>query len=172
MRENTKKRGILTTQFNLPNECIEFLNSQKNKVIDLRNSPAEIEKILFYSEEELTCGHQVIDTYEYFLNYNEFKEDSEIQYHIPCVNLIKEDDDDNYDADGLLVWLPDLNCFGSFDIDHCIGYLFQQNSWIDIESNLGKFINTQWYPEKMENTFFKPWKNQGLNVDFNQFIKE
>jgi len=158
--------------YNLPKECIEFLETNQDKVIDLVNDSLEVEKVLFNSVDELTRDFQIIDTHEYHLNYGEFEKDPGIQYQIPCVNLIKKDVEENYDSDGLFVWLQDLNCFGSFDIDHCIGYLFKYTSWADIERNLGNIINTQWDPETTKNILFKPWEDQGLKFVFEQYIKK
>lgn len=158
--------------FGLPIECQKFLQANKEMIIDLKNERSEIEKVIFYSVDELINDFQIIDTHEYFLNHSEFKEDPEIQYHIPAINLIKKDAEDNYESDGLLVWVPIIKCFGSFDIDHFIGHLFKDTGWNEIESNLGDFINTQWYPDKTKNILFMPWKDQGFNVDFKQYIKK
>ena len=166
------KRGSQMRYFDLPKKCQQYLQANKDIIIDLKNKPSEIEKVVFFSPNELTSDYQIIDTYEYFLNYEEFKENPKVQYHIPAINLVKEDAEDNYESDGLLVWLPSLKCFGSFDIDHCIGYVFLNIAWSKIESNLGHFINTQWDPKSSKNILFKPWKEQGFNIDFDQYKKE
>ena len=140
--------------FGIPKKCIHFLRTNEGKTIELNNSPAEIEKVIFYPIDELKEDYEIIDTNEYYLNYNEFKTDPEIQYHIPTINLIKKDAEDNYDNDGLLVWLPVLKCFGTFDIDHCIGYLFKDVEWTELERDLGNFINTQWNPEQSKCILF------------------
>ena len=157
--------------FDLPIECQNFLQNNENTVIDFTNQSLEVEKAIFYKLDELKSDFQIIDTYEYFLNHNEFTTDPEKQYHIPAINLIKEDADGNYDSDGLIVWFPDIKCFGTCDTDHCIGYLFKDITWLEIEANLGNFVNTQWYPEKSKNILFKPWKEQGFGFDFDQYKK-
>lgn len=159
------------SNFNLPEDCQLYLRNNNNKVIELNIKSAEIEKVIFNSLDELKNDYQIIDTYEYFLNYNEFKKDPEIQYHIPAINLIKRDAEDNYDSDGLLVWIPILKSFATFDIDHCIGYIFKDTSWLEIEDNLGNIINTQWYPEKSNGILLKPWIEQGFNINFDNYKK-
>ncbi|MCG8569258.1 MAG: hypothetical protein MJB14_03885 [Spirochaetes bacterium] len=157
--------------FDIPEDCLDFLKKNKDKIVTISAAANEIEKVIFCSIEELEEDYQIIDSNEYYLNYNEFPKDPELQYHLPAINLVKTDAEDNYDSDGLLVWIPFLKYFGTFDIDHCIGYIFKDITWKEIERKLGAFVNTQWDPGKSKNLLLKPWKDQGLNIDFDQYKK-
>jgi hypothetical protein len=51
---------------------------------------------------------------------------------------------DTYDPAGILIWVPDLKTFGSYDSDHCSLHLFPGKDINDILKNAEYFITQGW----------------------------
>ncbi len=156
--------------YSLPDDLLAFITKHGNEEIALSGSNLEVETIKFYGPHELNEDYTLLDTWEYHNNYGEFVQDPELMYKIQSVDLIKEDCDDNYSSDGLLVWFPLMKCFGTSDTDHQLIYVFPETPWNIIRGSLGNFINTQWYPESTKNQLLMPWKEQGFNISFDHLI--
>jgi hypothetical protein len=156
----------------MPESAIQFLKQHADQEVTLSGHGLEVQCVKFFQPDELAEDFTILDTCDYHLNHGEFFEDPELSYWITSVDLIKEDCDDYYEADGLLIWFPFLRCFGSSDTDHQLIYIFKDVRFEKIIHNFGAFINTQWLPDASENILLMPWKEQGFQVDFRQFLKE
>ena len=75
-------------------------------------------------------------------------------YSIPAVSLI--DSCEGYDPEGILVWLPDQRCYGTWDNDHWDVLIFPDLTWTDIVADPVPFINAQWRGE-VNFEYLKPW---------------
>jgi hypothetical protein len=62
-------------------------------------------------------------------------------YLVPAVNLVAHCDE--FDPDGLLLWLPNENCYGTWDSSHTLIEAFSPKiSWSDIASNPIPYLNS------------------------------
>lgn len=148
-------------------ECLEIDNKKKTFISDEFKN--EIDYAKFYTLEEIKIYNVLLSTWEYRVNYNETRDpniEKDGSYKINSLDLIK--DVDGYSPEGILVWFPDLNQFGTSDCDHGVIYIFKDKSWNEIISDLFTYINVQWdfYNEerkKITNTdsiydYCKPWE--------------
>ncbi|MBM9577442.1 hypothetical protein JWG45_09780 [Leptospira sp. 201903070] len=72
-----------------------------------------------------------------------FKEEERGQYYTNSVGLIKNSE--AYDEDPeILVWLPRLQLYGTWDSSHDELHVFPNQTWISMKSDLVPFIETQW----------------------------
>lgn len=83
--------------------------------------------------------------------------DEEGYYVVPCVSLLASAE--HYDPEGILVWIPDLRRFGTWDSDHWDLVVFPRATWGDIVAEPGRFLNAQWDPDETIGTRLKPWKH-------------
>ena len=61
-------------------------------------------------------------------------------YSVPAVNLVGHCCDD-YQPDGILIWLPEEGLFGTWQTDHLAIWVFPRVSWSDIVADPLRFIN-------------------------------
>lgn len=142
----------------LPTNLIDFLQSHSGEPVLFDRSlqpDLEIDTVEFYSPSELAVSNYTVDSYEYFLNYNEFDEDPGLRYEIPGVDLIKRCND--YSPEGLLVFFPAFSGFGSWDGDHRLIRTFVHFSLPIQEPSLAACVNAQWYPNYATSELLRPW---------------
>lgn len=77
-------------------------------------------------------------------------------YEIEAVSLTCENE--YYDPEFILLWLPNEKQYGSWDCDHWILYVFNDTKWEDIEKDPLPFINCQWDPNQNIGKIFDPSK--------------
>ena len=69
-------------------------------------------------------------------------------YLVPAVSLLAECD--GFDPDGLLLWLPEERCYGTWDSSHTLLEAFSHDvSWSDIANDPISFINSFWDDERV-----------------------
>lgn len=69
----------------------------------------------------------------------------DVPYEVPGVSLTASAEE--FDPDGLLVWLPNERQFGVWDGDHAYLMVFSHKvTWSDITANPAQYINSQWDP--------------------------
>ncbi|AOP33346.1 hypothetical protein A0128_05500 [Leptospira tipperaryensis] len=72
-----------------------------------------------------------------------FKEEERGQYYTNSVGLIKNSE--AYDEDPeILVWLPRLQLYGTWDSSHDELHIFPNQTWTSMKSDLVPFIEAQW----------------------------
>ena len=129
---------------NLPDDLIDFLSRNKS---------------LCYDERKCTVGHVELVTTESLLSgrvYVEPDKESEKKgcYTIPAVDLVAECE--GFDAWGILVWLPVIQMFGTWDSNHRQLRVFEKAGWSDIVKKPTKYLNALWKPEEVENVVLLP----------------
>ncbi|MEM7784446.1 MAG: hypothetical protein AAF939_09025 [Planctomycetota bacterium] len=65
-----------------------------------------------------------------------------------------------YEPHGVLVWVPTISQFGTFDNDHGVLRSFPNKTWTEMMRSLDKYIDCQWYPERIPNELVRPWRDQ------------
>ncbi|MCP4524588.1 MAG: hypothetical protein GY833_01550 [Aestuariibacter sp.] len=141
------------TDINLPQDLVEFL--QADRQLKYNPSRCEAGHIVLLPLNQLSLGEVYIDSEESILAKSDPHVGERGYYTVPAVNLVA--DCDGYDPKGILIWLPDLELFATWDYDHWDIRVFPDVTWIDIVSNPVKYINAQWYPDKVDNELLIPW---------------
>jgi len=63
-------------------------------------------------------------------------------YRVQAVDLTKAAE--HYSPEFILLWLPDMGCFGTWDGDHYRLIVFPDAAWPDIASNPLPYLSSQW----------------------------
>lgn len=129
---------------NLPQDLIDFISH--NKTLSYDKDKCIIGRIELVSINALISGRIYVEPKE-----KSFKKG---YYTIPAVDLIAECE--GFDAWGILVWLPDIKMFGTWDSDHRKLRVFHNAVWNDIVKDPIKYLNGLWNPHEVENTIFEP----------------
>jgi len=75
-------------------------------------------------------------------------------YVVPGVDLVSQVD--GFDPDGILLWIPALSSFGTWDSDHWDVILFENTRWEAIIADPARFLDAQWAPDHGF-PYLKPW---------------
>ncbi len=141
----------------LPEELVAFLNSERQLEYEPDTCEAGAVTLLPRTAMKLRmfgahCGgtpHEADDPH-----------DGPGVYLVPGVDLVASCTN-NYEPEGLLVWLPGEQSFGVWDPDHDYLLVFgSEVSWSKIVSSPARHINTQWAFEGLDRApaeFLVPW---------------
>jgi len=132
-------------ELNLPQDLVDFISQSKS---------------LSYDEEKCVIGHielvpikSLIRGRIYVDKIVSNQDDLKMGYYVvPAVDLIAECE--GFDAWGILVWLPDIQKFGTWDSDHRELKVFSKAKWSDIIEYPIKYLNAQWKPTGAEIAIF------------------
>ena len=145
----------------LPPELIESLSSVDgnyqltSKVCD----EIGIESVTFHKLDAINPITFYVNVDEYIENYSDESHDLAGNYYpIEALDLLREVP--GYRAFGILVWIPRISEFASFDEDHCVLRSFPGKTWKDIVANPKGFINCLWYPDQIDNHLVRPWNDK------------
>ncbi len=117
----------------------------------------EVPAVGLFSLDELRFRIFDIDTWEYYNNHHEPGKDPELRYRLRGIDLIKDVDD--YLPDGILIWFPQFKEYGTWDGDHGIITMLPGVTWTEISRNAGKYVNAQWYPDRVNHYLLRPWSD-------------
>jgi hypothetical protein len=157
-------------EFDFPQEMLSYLNNSSNlfksitaglegpTMIELRSAAnLKLIDLEFWADEE----H--IKITKSFFNNDPNKGNDEKLYQVQAIDLIREND--LYQSEGLLIWIPKLKIFGTFDAEHNNLVVFPDAKVKDIQKNFGIYIMAQWsygkdYLVKCGNIYdyYEPWK--------------
>jgi hypothetical protein len=140
----------------IPEDLLAFLS--QNHASSLRWGqpyPVEVEEAIFFEIDEISFRNFELDTDEYFLNHDEPGNDPKLTYDIPGIDLIKQID--AYSPDGVLIWFPLFGEYGSWDCDHGTIVMMPNLSWTEIAKDPARYVNVQWYPDRVNHSFLRPW---------------
>ncbi len=131
-------------KLNLPADLVDFISRGKG---------------LSYNEEKCTIGRVELVSLDSLIlgriNVNPKEESFKKGYYtIPAVDLIAECE--GFNAWGILVWLPDIQMFGTWDCDRRKLKVFPNTSWNDIVNDPPKYLNTLWNPHETQSIVFEP----------------
>jgi hypothetical protein len=154
-----KKNTFMSNALSLiPKDLLDFLRANEAKPFTFDrqvNRPIDVHSIEFFAVSDLKLTNFTVDTYEYHLNHDEPGEDPELRFEIAGVDLIRECND--YPPEGVLAYFPRFGEFGAFDCDHAIITMFPKVAWRQIEENLPRYVNAQWYPDFVDHYLLRPW---------------
>lgn len=128
----------------LPYELVDFLSTGKELEYDPGTSTdAGLVKLKSYEELELLDIYIREPGYDelYTMPGDQVPRDG--YYKTTAISLIKSASG-GYSPDGILVWLPKLQIFGSFDYEHLQLYVFPNTKWSDITKSPTKYLDSQW----------------------------
>ena len=136
----------------IPADLRSFLTEHPNFTIEM--SEGEVRHVTLYSAGELQTKTFDVATSDYCLQ-GELPEDFERSYEFEGVDLLKTAD--GYEPEGVFVWFPKFQAYGSWDCDHHRIVIFPGKTWTEIVKSPTWYFNGQWYPEKIEHQDVKPW---------------
>jgi hypothetical protein len=137
----------------IPEDLGDYLKSKKQLEYDASQCvPGQI-SLLEY--ETLEIGEVYIDSEESPLIKTDPHAGEIGYYAVPAVNLVA--DCDGFDPDGILIWLPDQKCYGTWDCDHYDVLVFPHATWTEILANPLVYINAQWKPQGVLCQYFVPF---------------
>ena len=127
---------------NLEKSLIEFLKSGK-----------KLDYVYDHAEPGFVglCRH---DELKEEIIYIEGTNQGESYYEISAVSLTN--DNEYYDPEFILLWLPKEKKYGTWDCDHWDLYIFENVNWKDIELNPLPYINCQWDQDQKVGILFDP----------------
>lgn len=143
-----------------PKDFVEFLKSGKQLEYDV--DECEAGQISLLPFEELTLGEVYIDSESSPIAEKDPHSGEKGYYAVPAVNLVA--DCEGYDPEGILIWLPDQQLFGTWDIDHWDVLVFPNTTWSDIVANPVKYINAQWEPDNVRCEYLEPFPKYTLRA--------
>jgi hypothetical protein len=146
----------------LPDALIAFLMAGRQ--LEYESSTAEPGRITLKPLENLYLGSLDVDSRESPLADSDPRVGQEGYYAVPAVDLIASADGE-YPAEGILIWLPDSQVFGTWDCDHADLRVFPGVTWSTIVRNPVPYINAQWRPDQIPNEFFVPWPDCDFRTD-------
>jgi hypothetical protein len=131
-------RGLTMADLKLPADLIAFL--QSGRQLDYDASKCECGSLRLARLEELK-----LETI--WAKPSEFDADDphaghEGLYKVEAVDLVEYAE--HYPPEFILLWLPAMECFGTWDSDHYHLSVFPNASWSDIAINPLPFIDSQW----------------------------
>jgi hypothetical protein len=138
---------------NLPVDLVDFLRNQH--CLNYDSDLAEPGFITLHLLDHLSVSKVFIDSEGTPLRETDPHAGERGYYSVPAVNLVAACE--GYDPDGILIWLPDLRQFGSWDNDHWDVFIFPGITWSKIVANPLPFINAQWHPGRVKHDFLAPW---------------
>ena len=126
----------------LPEDLISFLKSDSK--LDYDESLAEPGFVGLVGHEQIVQG----------VVWIEGESSGNSYYEIPAVNLTVENE--YYDPEFILCWLPNEMMFGAWDSDHWELFTFRDISWTQIAQDPLPYINCQWDPHQKVADKFDP----------------
>lgn len=162
--------AINPEDYDFPKEMTDYLSVEANlfKAIDGGQEGPEMIELRSASNLALINVEFWADDEHITMNRSFFENDpnkgiDEKMYRFKAVDLIREND--HYQSEGLLIWIPELKKFGTYDPEHENLLVFPDAKPKDIYGNFGKYIAAQWlcgpdYLVKCGNVydFYEPWK--------------
>lgn len=166
----TQQVAIDPKKYDFPDEMLDYLSKETNlfksitggvegpTMIELRlASNLKLIDVQFWAEDE---NIRITNS---FFNNDPNKGNDKKMYKFQAIDLIREND--LYQSEGLLIWVPQLKKFGTYDPEHQNLVIFPEAKAKDIQGNFGKYIAAQWsygpdYLVKCGNIYdyFEPWK--------------
>ena len=146
---------------NLPRELTQCLESSDSnfKLSTVLHESNGVQTITFRKLDEIKAVALHVSVDEYIENYSDKSHDLAGNYYpIDAFDLLLEFP--GYHAFGILVWIPAISEYATYDEDHCVLRSFPNKTFADILENPKRFFNCMWYPEKHENHLVRPWKEK------------
>ncbi|EKR53541.1 hypothetical protein LEP1GSC105_2703 [Leptospira interrogans str. UI 12758] len=138
----------------IPTDLILYLKTCKNNNIiwslgDTHNAP---DIVLLRKIEQLKWINLLVSPFNDEMDIAEIvhkidpNEEKEGYYELLALDILLAST--SYEPDGILVWLPDLNTYGSWDMNHYELTVFPGHTWNDIIASPKQFLESQWLSER------------------------
>jgi hypothetical protein len=145
----------------LPSDLVEFLGAGESLEYD--EADAEPGMLVLRRLDELSLGEVYVESRE--TAHDEIHdepgagEDPHIDdfgyYVIPAVDLVASCTVD-YPPEGLLAWLPDRDCYATWDSGHLDLQVFPGVTWTEIAASPLRYVNAQWSNDPPGH-YLAPW---------------
>ena len=135
----------------LPGEVVSYLRS--HRTFDIDTSPSECGDVVLASADALAVR-------DFWVNGEgrDWPDDPHADdggyYVVPGVDLVGAVE--GFDPDGILVWVPELSSFGTWDSDHWDLIVFEATPWEAIVADPVPFLDAQWDPT-CPFDYLRPW---------------
>lgn len=139
----------------IPQDLLKFLSQPENRRLTL--TEGEVRQIELFAPEELHVQKFIVDGNELYLN-GPLTSDPNEQREYEGYSLVKNCND--YNSDGVLVWFPEFQSFGTADCGHGRILLYHGVAWSSICRNPTWYFNGQWYPDRVKHEEVNPWKQK------------
>jgi hypothetical protein len=138
-----------------PEDFLNFLKSGRQ----LEYGPEECEpgRVTLLPLKKIAPNVVYVDSFDAPFAINDPHAGEDGCYIVPVYNLVAECE--NYDPDGILIWLPDQKVFGSWDSENWDVLVFPNATWSDIAANPVKYLNAMWEPEAVYCRYLQPFPN-------------
>jgi len=151
-------------ELSLPEDAIQYFLNIENTFEFENEEYADIQHIALYPFSNIQTIEIGISTCEYRVNHG-INDDPNIDkdgyYNLQVVDLIEDVND--YESVGILVWIPEIKQFGTWDCDHGVLYVFKDISWSLVIKNIFTYVNTQWiYYGEMANKLKDQYQIHGI----------
>ncbi len=145
----------------VPQDIVDYLAEAPNRSFKIDNPTLEITEGTFYEPSAIPLRDFSVDSASLYSN-GHLDYDPQQWRTYQGYDLVQEVND--YTAEGILVWFPELHQFGTCDIDHAEIITFPSATWRQIMQDPTWYFNAQWYCDepwfRQENkfTYVNPWK--------------
>lgn len=146
---------------NLPLDLIRTLESVESnfKLSTVLHEELGTETITFRTLGKISQTLLYVNVDVYIDNYSDDSTDLAGNYYpVEAFDLLS--DFPRYHAFGILVWIPQLSEYATYDEDHCVLRSFPNSTFSDILENPKRFFNCLWYPDEYENHLIRPWNDE------------
>lgn len=140
-------------ELNLPRDLVEYLTSGGGLTLDTEDSEAGI--LTLHPLADLRLGTANVDSNESPLKADDPHAGESGSYEVPAVSLTAFCE--AYDPEGILLWLPNEELFGSWDNDHYDLFVFPGATWDTIIRNPVPYVDTQWDTDRQVGQHFRPY---------------
>ncbi|MDB2686666.1 hypothetical protein N9Y42_05595 [Mariniblastus sp.] len=150
-----------------PKEVIEFLEAG----LELTNTESEAGQVVVVPPDDFKL--KTIEVGEPDLGYRNANSYLGLGFYpVPIYDVLISSEE--YEAAGLLCWLPTFGMFGTVDMDGGFIYRFPESSWEDIVADPGGHIDANWgnHPESIEADFVLPWLHFPYHLDGTKTVVE
>ena len=134
-----------------PNDAIAYLHAHRSFDHDPSNSVCGA--VVLAAADALTLREFWIDG-EGRDWIDDPHEGDDGYYVVPGIDFVAQVD--GFDPDGILVWIPGLESFGTWDSDHWDLIVFEETRWDAIVADPLRYVDAQWDPE-CTFEYLKPW---------------
>lgn len=139
----------------LPQDLLTFLDQGKQLIYNFDES--EVGMVTLKKKEQLTEEAIFLEKESSPHSDADPNKEKSGYYSVPAIDLIQTCDD-SYDPHGILLWLPTIGMYGTWDSDHYQLIGFPGVDWGKITENPAKYLNAQWDPAIGDGEYIAGWK--------------
>jgi len=136
------KKKYSEDDLKLPIDIVKFL--KQGKQLEYEPSKSDVGIVKLQNFEELKLGEVCVIPSEDHEIWKKLPKNAKYAYYqVKIVDLVEEISGD-YHPEGILIWLPEYEMFGNWDMEHLVITVFPKVSWPDIIKEPIKYLEGQW----------------------------